>query len=279
MTYYAKLWTDIIGDEKLMRASRKGAKQLVLLPWFIAFAKKADDGGRLTVAGEPAESHDFVAAIPGATRKMVDAGLRSLERIGVLIRDQDGALRFAAWERRQWMAPSDTPEQVRERVAKHRARKRESGTDVTTSVTESVTNDVTTARGDEDEEDRDLDRDKDTPPPPLRARALRDRLTSEADRLALDTLLRRVPSPTAWAAEIDASLGGMPGHAHVSELQLGQALRDYVANGALAHPRMKHFRAYLARAAKDTPPRTAAEPTSNDVARELAEWAAGASHG
>jgi hypothetical protein len=161
MTYYAKLWTDILDDPKLIRAARQGAKHLVYLPWLFAFAKRADDDGRLTVAGLPAEPVDIARSIPGGNVKHIAECLRWLVGIGVLVADDDGALRFAAWGRRNWMAPSDTPDQVRDRVAKHRAKRRSVTThvtdEVTPIVTTSVTGEVTTARS----RDIDLDRDQD----------------------------------------------------------------------------------------------------------------------
>jgi hypothetical protein len=48
MTLYAKLWCDIVGDQKLMRAARKGGKHLDKLPWLIAKAKERNDNGRLS---------------------------------------------------------------------------------------------------------------------------------------------------------------------------------------------------------------------------------------
>lgn len=174
MTYYAKLWTDILDDPKLIRGARLGAKRLVLLPWLIAFAKRADDGGRLSVAGLPAEPVDIARSVPGATPRHIEEASTELQSLGILARDDDGALRFAAWHRRNWMAPSDTKEMVRERVTKHRARKRgdvtgnvttpvtrDVTTEVTTEVTNAVTTPVTTARSRDKDLDKDLDKDED----------------------------------------------------------------------------------------------------------------------
>lgn len=120
---YAQLHTDILADPKLMRAARKGLKGLELTPWFIAFAKKANDGGRLTVGGEAVEPADLVGQIPGQTSRSISVALKSLESIEVLIRDDDGVLCFAAWENRQ-AKPSDSRPAVRERVRKHRELRR-----------------------------------------------------------------------------------------------------------------------------------------------------------
>ena len=121
---WAKLHTDILGDRKLMRAAREGATGLHLLPWLIAFAKQADDDGRLTVGEEPANPVDIAETIPGVTPKMVGECLTSLTKIGVLVTDSDGkTLRLAAWERRSGTKPSDNPERIHARVKAHRERK------------------------------------------------------------------------------------------------------------------------------------------------------------
>jgi hypothetical protein len=106
------------------------------------------------------------------------------------------------------------------------------------------------------------------PPPPARAREaetgqtephtelearLAERLVSDADRNALTALVARVPNPATWLAEMQASLDGMAGHVLVTPEQLGQALRDYSGNGAMANPGLKHFRIYLRKAAAPEP--------------------------
>ncbi len=148
MAEWAKLHTDILSDPKLMRASRKGAKALLYLPWLIAFAKRADDGGRLTVNSEPAETDDYLQSIPCSTEKTLSNALDELEKLGILARELDGALSFSAWSRRQ-TRPSDEPEAVRERVKRHRASRKPNKTN------EPVTsgNDVTGSTSNEGEGD------------------------------------------------------------------------------------------------------------------------------
>src|SRR5256885_695152 len=115
MTWWAKLYIDILGDPKLIRAARKGAAGLELLPWIIVFAKKADDRGRLTVGGLPVEAEDIAGQLPGNPTAQIVACLDSARLIGVLVTDPDGALRLAAWDRRNsW--PSESREAVRDRV-------------------------------------------------------------------------------------------------------------------------------------------------------------------
>lgn len=141
---WAKLHTDILGDPKLMRAARKGAKELVYLPWLIAFAKQADDGGRLSVGGEPAEAADIADLVPGATRRSIAESLKNLEQIGVLHRDSNEFLCFTAWDRRSGAKPSDSAEAIRERVAAHRERRRETQAHAKSADSEnSNANDVT----------------------------------------------------------------------------------------------------------------------------------------
>lgn len=162
---WAKLHTDILGDPKLLRAARKGAKSLVVLPWLIAFAQQADDEGRLTVGGEPAEAEDIAALLPGVTARQVADCLAALEGIGVLARAGQ-TLRFAAWERRAGK-PSDSVSAIRERVQKHRETKRAAraqGTDSPAFVTpcnaESVTpgNALDTEEEEEGEEEGEKNR-------------------------------------------------------------------------------------------------------------------------
>jgi hypothetical protein len=151
MSLYAKLSTDIIGDEKLMRAYRRyGARHLYVLPWLLAYAKKVEDGGRLTVDGSPAEVEDIAQGMP-IPAKQIAAGMGELEAIGVLERDEDGALRFRAWKKRSGeqepaksRKPSQSPEAIKERVQRFRAkRKREREQGEPPSVTPDVTPGVT----------------------------------------------------------------------------------------------------------------------------------------
>lgn len=121
MALYAKLYTDILADRKLMRAARQGAKRLHLLPWLIVFAKEAQDGGRLSIGGTPADPIDIAEAIPCVTPADVKKCEEELVAIGVLAREPDGAFRFVRWHRRQ-SKPSDQADEVRLRVQDHRER-------------------------------------------------------------------------------------------------------------------------------------------------------------
>lgn len=129
---WVKLHTDILSDPKLMRAARKGARHLVLLPWLLAFAKHADDEGRLSVNGEPAEPEDIAETIPFCTRNQVERAISELKTLGILI--EDGSfLAFARWDVRAggW---SDTKEATRDRKRRQRLKGKSHDSD---------TNDVT----------------------------------------------------------------------------------------------------------------------------------------
>lgn len=104
-------------------------------------------------------------------------------------------------------------------------------------------------------------RKKESPSPSPSADAreaeLAERLETDADRNALTALLRSVDAPGPWLAEIGAHLDGL----HPPQLtpaQAGEALRDFVGNGGLRSPNLKHFRGYLRNAgrARDRPSRT-----------------------
>lgn len=109
---------------------------------------------------------------------------------------------------------------------------------------------VSPAQGEGEVEVQGEENAKKNPPTPRARDSLFGRL-APADNVALDQLLTRVKNPEAWQRELEACLDGMPGHVHVSPKQLGVALRDYVANGALENPGAHHFRAYLQRAKRD----------------------------
>lgn len=135
MSAWCKLYTDIVGDAKLLRAARKGAKGLVVLPWLFAWAKQHDpeDSGRLVLDGAPIEGEDVAPLLPGVRAADVDACMAACESIGVLVRDPDDVLRFATWEERSGKGsgkPSDAKERVHERVTRHRQKRRAAeGTD------------------------------------------------------------------------------------------------------------------------------------------------------
>lgn len=77
---------------------------------------------------------------------------------------------------------------------------------------------------------------------------LAERLPTDSDRVALTALIAIVGNRPAWLAELTAALEGMHGPP-LSPAQLGEALRDFVANGLPANPTLAHFRAYMKRAA------------------------------
>jgi hypothetical protein len=74
------------------------------------------------------------------------------------------------------------------------------------------------------------------------------RLESDLDRRALTILLEKVPNAESWCAEMNAALEGMGGHIQVTPMQLGSALREYVANANGDQPKIRHFKGYLSTA-------------------------------
>ena len=122
---FAKLHLEILGDPKLLRAARLGGRGLELTPWLIAFAKAADDGGNLSIGGEPADPADIAVLIPNCNKTRVKSCLFALETAGVLLRNEEGMYSFAAWEVRAVDKPSDNKEQRAARQRAHRERKRQ----------------------------------------------------------------------------------------------------------------------------------------------------------
>jgi hypothetical protein len=150
---WAKLHTDILGDDKLLAAHDEGARHLLLLPWLIAFAKRADDEGRITTGGAPAKPSIVARLIPGATDRTVKSALDELASISVLVRDPDGAFRFRNWEKRSGQKGSDTPASIHERVTRYRNKKKREGNAL--HVTEGNAREV------EKEEEKEADTDTD----------------------------------------------------------------------------------------------------------------------
>lgn len=124
MTSWLKLHVDILDDPKLMRARRHGYEQLVLVPWLFAFAKRANDNGRLSVGGAAAEPEDLVHGIPDdISIEAMRTALASCLNIGVLVEDPDGVLRFANWHVRQGK-PTESAEAWRVRKQRQRTRQK-----------------------------------------------------------------------------------------------------------------------------------------------------------
>lgn len=71
-----------------------------------------------------------------------------------------------------------------------------------------------------------------------------------------EMLLAAVPHRETWEAELNAAVQGMHGPA-LTPKQLEAALTEYIGNGEITPPKipnLRHFRAYLARAAKPPKP-------------------------
>jgi hypothetical protein len=154
------------------------------------------------------------------------------------------------------------------------------------------------ARSRERTEDRGQSSEGETTSSSSGEAAIAARLTSDADRNALTAVVRSVVQAgglaDSWLAEMAATLDAMPGHAPLTPAQLGEALRDYVGNGATRTPRLKHFRAFLERAGIEPDPkpsRAGARAREDDsyqhghdvlnrlMDEERAKVASGGSHG
>lgn len=245
---WAKLWTDILGDTKLMRAARKGARNLQLTPWLFAFAKEANDNGRLTVGGVPADPEDIANLIPCCRPRDVTVACIHLLEIRVLVRDSDGAYRFLNWGKRQGRTPpSDEPEAVTERVRRHRARKRN-------GVTETMRNGVAPESVTTPEKEEEKEKEKET--------ETETEKDEDADRSAASggfraTLLGKLPSSRSvamgaalrmWEAgdDLPNTVAGLT----PTREQIEMACRDVMASCELGTLTVNTMRAFLVRAMK-----------------------------
>jgi len=121
---FVKWYLDALSDPVIARAARNGAKKLEMLPWLMAWAKRANDDGRLTINGDPATPLDIAETMsirPKAGE--VERALAELMAVGLVVRDDDGAFRLSEWSR-QSAKPSDSREQTAERKRRQRERER-----------------------------------------------------------------------------------------------------------------------------------------------------------
>lgn len=299
MSLWVKLHTDILGDVKLMRAARRGAQALELLPWLIAFAKLCDDDGRLTVNGEPAEIADIAPLIPCTTDARIAQCLAECHKIGILAKDDDGALRFVTWEQRAAAKPSDDKDAVRQRVADHRERKRAKKNRNARPVTPGNALQVGGGNATEVEVEGEVEGDvepelqptsrageaesPERSPAPLRGfAALRERLRDPGSEPVIQEFLAGAAhagtNPEFWIAEINGWLDGLnlPNLTPASEPDVVQALRDYLAVADRDfHPvHVRQFPARAARArlrAEKAQIRFAGTPAAADELAEAAE--------
>jgi hypothetical protein len=238
------------GDEKL--APLAAIDRLV----FLGLISMADDAGRLV---------DSIKSIDGfifpETSETSRESLATLARLGRIIRYTSDSgqpiIQIANWLRHQRVDKASKyvlPPASRRR----RATLAEASREPRENVGESSRSDLGPTTSDPDlrppTDERGADgaaaaaeaADPDAlSEQPAGSTILAHRLASDADRAALVTLIDLVPNPATWVAEIGASLDGMTGHAHVTAEQAGQAIRDWLGNGASERPNLRQFRRYL----------------------------------
>jgi hypothetical protein len=225
VSLWAKLHLDLLDHPALMRAARSESdpQVLQLLPWLIAFGKRANDGGLLTVGDQPADYEDIARSIPGATPATVERALQALQRAGFVTAVTpdvtppcNGDVTAVTWSLARYSdrqgKPSDSKEAIRERVQRHRDRRRvapsikEGNAHVTPPSSNGVTRSEKDEEGDEDEEKRNPSPPS---PSPVRAglRSLLDQAVPGTGGRVLDQFLDELPSDqneTTWVALIAA---------------------------------------------------------------------------
>jgi len=245
------------GDEKL--APLVAIDRLV----FLGLISMADDAGRLV---------DSIKSIDGfifpETSETSRESLATLARLGRIIRYTSDSgqpiIQIANWLRHQRVDKASkyvlppAPRRRRATLAEDSREPREnlgesSRSDLGPTTLDPDLRPPTDERGADGAaataEAADSDARAEQPEQPAGSSILAHRLASDADRAALVTLIDLVPNPATWVAEIGASLDGMTGHAHVTPEQAGQAIRDWLGNGASERPNLRQFRRYLELAA------------------------------
>ena len=228
---WAKLHTDILGDDKLLSAQDEGARNLLLLPWLIAFAKRADDGGRISTGGRGAKPSIIARLIPGASERSVTQAIDELISINVLVRDPDGTPRFRNWEKRSGQKASDAPSSVRERVARFRENKKRDG-----NALQGVTgNAIEVEEEKEAEKEKEVDTDA--------VRAFQSAWERYPKRVGTNS---RIDAKKAWDARIrdgvspDAMLEGTERYRRFCDAR-GQTGTEFVMQASRFFGASKHF--------------------------------------
>jgi hypothetical protein len=115
--------------------------------------------------------------------------------------------------------------------------------------------------------------DKQKPTPAVAVAVAVAKESSSSSSADVARLLDGLPTDTvrlSWRSEIDAARQGMHGQVLTDE-QIAEACRDYVGNGHLASPNMRHFRKFLESAGRPPRPSDNGDSFSDGLARWKAE--------
>lgn len=267
-SHFAKLYASILDSSVWEEAHATRLVWITLLVMCDAdgFVEAADPGIYRRANVTPAEGKEAlrILASPDVNSKSQEWGGRRIERVrgGWKILNYE---KYRAAQTAKQKAAADRQARYRERkAAELEWRKANPGQDLPADWLENFARYVT-PRNAQREREMEMEEVKsssstvggaggdvensvdgvDNPPAGPEAAVLAA-LESELDRQAFRAIMAASPNPYAWAAELKARLDGMH-PPQLSPRQLGEALRDYFANGHHERPSFKHFRAYLSR--------------------------------
>lgn len=117
-----RLYSEIVHDPKVRRL--KDAAKFGILVGLLALAGESKVRGWVCIDEDMPYELDELAEILMATEDKISETISELQKLRIIQMGEDGIIKFANWEKRQYDKPSDSPEAVKERVKRHREKKK-----------------------------------------------------------------------------------------------------------------------------------------------------------
>lgn len=154
---WVKITTDMFDNRKIKYLRKLPDGNNIVLIWvmLITMAGRCNAGGKIFLTEDIPYIPKILADELDFEENTVVLAIEALERLNMIVTDQDGFFSIANWEKYQNAEGLDRiKEQTRKRVAKHRENKRIEASNVTCNVT------VTQSNAIEEEEEGDKEKEK-----------------------------------------------------------------------------------------------------------------------
>ena len=123
---WIKIDTDIFNNEKMLLIESMEHYNEIMLIWFklLCHAGKSNESGKFTVGGRP-YTPEFFARVFRCRAEIVKEALEIFEDLGMIVKDEDGAISIKNWRKHQSIDQADLIRtQTKARVAKYREKQK-----------------------------------------------------------------------------------------------------------------------------------------------------------
>ena len=123
---WIKIDTDIFNNEKMLLIESMEHYNEIMLIWFklLCHAGKSNESGKFTVGGRP-YTPEFFARVFRCNVEIVKEALEIFEELGMIVKDEDGAVTIKNWRKHQSIDQADLIRtQTKARVAKYREKQK-----------------------------------------------------------------------------------------------------------------------------------------------------------